>query len=411
MRTAALALLVLAARGGQEKGRAEPPCRLDFEKAALERSGERLTLTLEARSDLPPGAIVEVVISLTVDVYDDKAREMAARRLEPPLRRTARLEGTAGKTSFRLLQAFPRAGEAVIEATFDPEHALQEKAALQRALKENCRPMKWERKLLLGSYESRLEALSRWTPDRELVLDGEKIVTRLGKLAEARSEAAKASGSERACADLNELFSKLDPAIRQTPFPAGLEYARRVLGEAATYGSILASASGRKAEESKEAQLDGGDLKGEADAKNLPAEIVVGFLRPLSRSREILAREYALGVALELARMQADAAAALAEEAPDERSRARLRLAIARGKTAARKAHEQGLARIGDPYRALFAGVPKPETFFDGALGRLDRVAASLERPAAGEGALAEECKRGRNEFEESVKEWRRFEK
>ncbi len=404
MRTLALAVLVLA-RAGQEP----PPFRLDFEKVALEKSGERLTLAVEARSDLPPGAVVEVVIAARVDAYDDKAREMAPRRMEPPLRRTARLEGAPGRTAFQLVQAFPRAGEVVIEASFNPEHALQEKAALQRAMKEGCRPMKWERKFVLGSYESRLEALARWTADRALVADGEKIVARLGKLAAARSESARASGAERVCADLNDLFSKMDPAVRQTPFPAGLEYARRVLGEAATYGSMMASASARKADENKEAQLDGGDAKDE-DAKTLPAEVVVGFLTPLARSRDLLAREYALGVALELGRMQADAAAALAEAAPDERSRARMRLALGRGQAAARRAHEQGLVRIGDPYRALFPAAAKPETFFDGAMELLDRVTAALDRGAAG-GALAEECRRAKDGFAECVKGWRRFER
>ncbi len=392
----------------------EPPVRFEIDRLSLEKASDRLTLSFHAVTDLPAGAIVEVVLSPLGEAYDERARQIVRRRLEPPLRRTLQAtEGAVrGKVEVAFAQPFPRAGEVAVDVHFNPDHPLQEKAAVQKRLGANLKAMKWSSVFTLGTPDLRLEpVLARWTEERGWIAEGEKIVQRLGRAAALPNEGAKAQAAAAACGDLNLFLARLEKARSGSPFPATIDYARHVFGEAGTFGSLLASGAAlkRKAgDRERDAAVDGAG--GKAPALEEEAR-VDRFLKPLARVREVMVREAALAPALELARLQGEAAAALGKGAPDPKAVRLLRESLTRGRSAAKKLHESGLSRLGGEYRALFQEPGRAEAFYDPVHERLARVLLLLDAPGGDAGALADECARGGKELAAAVQPWRSFEK
>lgn len=412
------ALLALCALGQDAE---PPPVRMEVEAFALEKQGERLTLTFRAATDLPPGAVVELAVTPLVECFDEGAREIVRKPAGQALRRTLRVQATrtgkGGEIVFT--QPFARPAEMALELSFNPQHPLLEKAAVQKALGANFRPMKWQKTALLGGSDLRLEAIAaRWDAERDWVREGEKILRDLGLAVEKRTVEAKSHAAGAICADLNMLLAKVEKAAAGTPFTASAEHVRKILGQAGSFGSLLANAAGLQkqlGQSQKDAALDGGAgsaEEGAAEAKIVSADILDRLLRSLGLARDLMAREAALAGAGELARLQGEIAAAFKDGVPDVRTRKALRAAALRARGAVKKMHEQALARGGAPYRALFPADARPEGFYAAAFERLDRAAGLLDRAGldAEEGAaLARECAQGRAELEAVQATWRKL--
>lgn len=420
MKTLALVLLLalseagIAGRveGAAQAAPAEPPYGISFDGVSLDREGERLVLKLQASTDLPPGAVLDLVLTPVVERYDDRTGEIRRGPAERPLRRTVRVEAAGAKGEIRLSQPFPRAGELRVEALFNPEHPLQDAAALRKAMGGHFRAWAWVKSLPLGGADLRLEAvLARWDAQREWIREGEAVARRLAQAAERKGLARQSEAAQGVCADLNALLSKLEKAHAQSPFPATHELLRDTLGSLGNFGSILANAAGVSGKQGRDATFDGtvGGAAESGEEKAVAAEVLARTLAGLERSRDLMVREVALGAAVEIGDLHRHVAALLKDAPSDLKARKRLRVAVLRGKSAAKKLHDFGLSKAGPAYRALFGPEERPEQAYAEALARLDRAAALLDGAEATLSAPADEYAAGHAALESMAAKWRKL--